>query len=71
MDELIILLNKIDDSYFDFVSGITRYAENKQSRIDALLKFLKENPEVKSSDVIKFVSEQRDFFEDAYHMQAL
>ncbi len=58
MDELMILLNGIEDSYFDFVSGIAHYAEKKPSRIEALTKYLKENPGVKSSDVVRFVSEQ-------------
>ena len=71
MEELMILLNNIDDSYFDFVSGIAHYAEKKPSRVEALLKFLKANPEAKSSDVVKFVSEQKDFYEDAAYMEAV
>lgn len=65
MDELMILLNGIEDSYFDFVSGIGHYAEKKPSRIEVLTKYLKENPGVKSSDVFRFVSEQDDFIEEA------
>lgn len=71
MEELMILLNNIEDSYFDFVSGIAHYAGKKPSRVEALLKFLKANPEAKSSDVVKFVSEQKDFYEDAAYMEAV
>lgn len=65
MEELTALLNNIEDSYFDFVSAMVHYAEKKQSRLDAMMDFLKANPSAKSSDVVRFVSEQKDFLEDA------
>lgn len=69
MDELKALLNGIEDAYYDFVSGILHYAEKKVSRQEALLKFIKAHPGVQSSDVVKFVSEQDDFYEDAAYMK--
>lgn len=71
MNELSALLNNIEDSYFDFVSAMLHYAKQKSSRLDALLKYLRENPNVSSSDVIEFVSEQQDFSEDAAYMQVV
>ena len=71
MDELMLLLNNIDDAYFDFVSAIAHYAEKKPSRLKKVLAFLKSNPDAKSSDIIKFVSEQKDFFEDAAYLKAV
>jgi hypothetical protein len=71
MNELTGLLNEIEDSYFDFVSAILRYAEKKPSRLNNVLEFIKCNPGVKSSDVVKFVSDQPDFFEDAAHMKVV
>ena len=68
MNELTELLNGIDDKYYDFVSAILHYAEKKESRQKILLSFLRENPGVRSSDVVKFVSDQPDFFEDAAYM---
>ncbi len=65
MNELVALLNKVDDSYFDFVSAMLHYAEKKESRQIQLLEFLKSHPDAKSSDVVRFVSEQPDFYEDA------
>ena len=65
MEELIKLLNNIDDSYDDFVSAVIHYSMKKTSRMDAVLGFLKDNPYAKSSDVIAFVSQQSDFWEDA------
>ncbi|MCR4694728.1 MAG: hypothetical protein K5773_05365 [Pseudobutyrivibrio sp.] len=69
MEELTALLINVSDSYFDFVSAMVHYAEKKESRRDALLDFLKSNPNCRSSDVVKFVSERPDFFEDAAYMQ--
>lgn len=68
MEELMFLLNEIDDSYVDFVYGILNYAEKKSSRKESLINFLKANPKAKSSDVVLFVSKQKDFIEDAAYM---
>lgn len=63
MDELYERLNKISDSYFAFVLGIVSYVKMKPSRLDVVLTFLRENENAKSSDVVKFISEQPDFNE--------
>ena len=67
-DKLSELLNGIEDAYYDFVSAILHYAEKKESRQRALIAFIASNPGVKSSDVIRFVSDQPDFIEDASYM---
>ena len=71
MEELLRMLNSVEDSYFDFVSGIAHYAEKKQSRVVMLIDYIKNHPDAKSSDIIKFVSEQKDFIEDAAYMRAV
>lgn len=68
MEELTALLVNIEDSYYDFISAIVHYSEKNQSRLEAVLEFIKSHPEAKSSDVVKFVSDQEDFFEDAAYM---
>lgn len=69
MEELAGLLNMVEDSYFDFVSAILYYAEKKPERLEAVLGYLKENPNARSADVVVFVSNQPDFFEDAAYIQ--
>ena len=68
MEELVCLLNRVDDSYFDFVSAMIHYAEKKPDRLRRVLDYIKNNPNALSSDFIKFVSEQEDFYEDAAYM---
>jgi len=68
MEELVCLLNRVDDSYFDFVSAMIHYAEKKPDRLRRVLDYIKNNPNDLSSDIIKFVSEQEDFYEDAAYM---
>lgn len=63
MDELYERLNKIPDSYFAFVLGIVSYVKMKPSRLDVVLTFIRDNENAKSSDVVKFISEQPDFNE--------
>lgn len=65
LTKLSQLLNKVEDSYFDFVSAMLHYAEKKPARLEALLSFMSEHPKAKSSDIVRFVSEQPDFYEDA------
>lgn len=68
MEELVCLLNRVDDSYFDFVSAMIHFAEKKPDRLRRVLDYIKNNPNALSSDIIKFVSEQEDFYEDAAYM---
>ncbi len=65
MKELESLLNNVSDTYEDFITGIMQYARKKQSRLDAVLGFIKEHPNATSSDIVYFVSIQPDFYEDA------
>ena len=70
MDELRTMLEAIEDSYVDFVEAMVRYASKKPSRLNVLLDYMKRNPLAHSSDVVKIVSEQKDFWEDAAYMDA-
>jgi hypothetical protein len=65
VQELIEKLNSIPDAYFDFVSAIVSYAKKKPERLKNVLRFLNDNPEANSSDVIYFVSTQADFAEES------
>lgn len=69
MEELTALLNAIDESYYDFVSAMINYAAKKPIRQKLLVDYIKNTPNLKSSDVVRFVSEQNDFFEDAAYME--
>lgn len=71
MEELTALLNKIEDSYYDFVSFVLHYAGRKASHLDVMLSYLKEHPQALSSDVLKFLSDQEDIYEDAAYMKAV
>jgi hypothetical protein len=71
MEELKTLLNNVEDSYFDFVSAMLHYAEKKESRQNALLHYLHTHPNALSSEIIKFVSLQDDFAEDAAYMKVV
>ena len=69
MEELNNRLCNIKDSYSDFVGAIMHYANEKPSRLEVLIDFLNNNPNASSSDVVKFVSDQPDFSDDAAYMQ--
>ena len=69
MEELKELLINIPESYKDFVDAVIHYAGKKTSRLEAVRALVVNNPDVSSSDVVKFISDQPDFAEDAAYMQ--
>ena len=69
MEELIEMLNKVEDSYFEFVSAMVHYAEKNTTRLEILTTYISENPYAQSADIIKFVSDQPDFADDAAYMR--
>ena len=64
MRELEHRLNNVKKSYFAFVHAIVKYANKKPERYNAVMDFLDEYPDAEPSDIIEFVSNQKDFFED-------
>lgn len=63
MEEFAIALQKVSDSYDDFVIGVMAYVKKKPEHLDDVKKFMENNPKASSSDILKFISDQPDFFE--------
>jgi len=61
MKELILQLGNIEDAYDDFILGVINYAKRDSSHVIKLLKFIEQNDNITSSDVIEFIAEQPDF----------
>ena len=70
MEEFTIKLNQIEDSYYDFVVAVLTYVNKKQSRYEAVRGFMDAHPEALSSDILEFIADQDDFFEDSVYAQA-
>ncbi len=64
MDAITIRLNNVEDSYYGFVVAVLTYVNRKRSRLIAVETFMNENPAALTSDILGFISEQSDFFED-------
>lgn len=71
MEELKLLLINIEDSYYDFVESTLGYSKDNEKHIDLLINYIKGNPNVKTSDVIKFISDQPDFMDDVVLTKAI
>lgn len=65
MAELKERLDEVKDAYVDFQAAIISYAKKKPERHDKVMDFLKRNPSAMSSDILEFISNQPDFYEDA------
>ena len=70
MDELKTLLNQVEDTYYDFVVAVLQYAKKKQSRTEVVVEYIKKNPKANTSDILEFISDQPDFYEDAAFVKA-
>lgn len=64
MDTLISRLNSIPNAYFEFIDSVADYAEIKPEHLTLLMGFLDENPAATVTDVLKFISDQPDFFDN-------
>lgn len=65
MEAFTIKLNNIADSYYGFVVAVLTYVKNKESRLEVVENYINNNPSALSSDILEFISEQDDFYEDA------
>ncbi|MCQ2521411.1 MAG: hypothetical protein MJ105_03440 [Lachnospiraceae bacterium] len=65
MEEFAIRLNNVPNSYYGFVSAVLSYVKKNQTRFDVVSKYMNENPTSNSSDILWFISQQPDFFEDS------
>ncbi len=70
MEEFIAKLNKVEDSYYGFVAAVMTYVKKKPSRMDVVKEYLDHNPAALTSDILGFISEQKDFYEDAAYVHA-
>lgn len=65
MDELREALYNISDSYYDFVYGIVEFASGSKERCERILDYIKSNPHVSSSDVVRYVTFEMDLMDGA------
>ncbi len=70
MEALAIKLNGVADSYYSFVVAVLTYVNNKTSRLKVVEDYLQSNPSALSADILEFISEQDDFYEDAAYAYA-
>ena len=70
MEAFAIKLNNVADSYYGFVVAVLTYVKNKESRLEVVESFMNNNPSALSSDILEFISEQDDFYEDAAYAHA-
>lgn len=64
MNDLRHRLEKVQDSYNDFVDAMMNYASYNQVREMRLREYLTGHPDAKSSEILKYVMSFTDFFDD-------
>ena len=64
MEELFSKLIKIPNCYFGFVAGVIAYVKKKPEHIETVMNFLDTSDTLTTSDIIEFISDQPDFFDE-------
>lgn len=64
MESFTIRLNNITGAYKSFIGFVLNYVKKKPSRLDAVEAFMDEHPASTTSDILWFISNQRDVYED-------
>lgn len=64
LDEMKEILLGVNDSYEGFIKGVLNYVDKKDKRCRVVMEYLEEHPEALSSDILEFISDQEDFYED-------
>lgn len=67
MNELTTKLNNVEDSYYGFVAGVLSYVKKKESRYKIVSEYIDNNPNALASDILEFISNQEDFYDDAVY----
>ena len=67
MNELTTKLNNVEDSYYGFVAGVLSYVKKKESRYKIVSEYIDNNPNALTSDILEFISNQEDFYDDAVY----
>lgn len=66
MEELRMLLENVEDSYSDFVSGVEAYVHERPNEIKEIKSFIRKNPEATSSDILGRICSRPAFWEMRY-----
>ena len=65
MENFVIRLNNIEDSYYDFIVAVLVYVKKNKKRFEIVSRFMDDNPAARADDILEFISAQDDFYEDA------
>ena len=60
-EAFVVRLYSVKDAYYGFVVAVSTYVKNIPSRRDIVERFMDDNPEALTSDILEFISDQGDF----------
>ena len=65
--EFVARLNSVEDGYDGFNAAVLTYVKKNRNRFDRVYNYMKKNPQALSSDIVEFISNQDDFYDDAVY----
>lgn len=65
MEQFTIRLNNVADSYYGFIVAVLSYVKSKPYRLNTVSEYMDRNPNALSSDILEFISDQDDFYDDS------
>lgn len=64
IEEMTKRLISVSDSYNGFIVAVQNYVRRSETRYAVVQKYLEDHPEAVSSDILEFISNQEDFYDD-------
>ena len=64
LEEMEEILLGVNDSYEGFIKAVLNYVEKNDKRFETVSEYLVENPEALSADILEFISDQDDFYDE-------
>ena len=65
LDDFMDFIENVTDVYDGVVVTVLNYVKKKTSRLQTIKKFLDNNSDAQTSDILEYISTQDDFYEDA------
>lgn len=66
LEEMEEILLGVSDSYEGFIKAVLNYVEKNNKRFETVSEYLVENPEALSADILEFISDQDDFYDEMW-----
>ena len=66
LEEMEEILLGVSDCYEGFIKAVLNYVNKSDKRFESVSEYLVDHPEALSSDILEFISDQEDYYDDMW-----